>query len=486
MKNIFIRAGLSPLDNCDASTMLKKNLIGTNVGNLVYAYSIYRTLMTDESVNIVPNYYKVEPSWADRMNEQYDCFVIPLADAFRPDFMPELQRMTELIKKLKIPCIVVGVGLRAPFEPGKDIKYPFDDKVKEFMKAVLDKSAIVGLRGEITSQYLSGLGFKEGVDHTVIGCPSMYLNGPDINIRKTVLTKESRVSINSSVLSPENVHQFLDRSARAIPDHYFLPQRIQEMRLLYTGIPYVHEYSSLYPSRLSHPVYKENRVKFFLSAKTWFDFLKTVDLSFGGRLHGNIAGIVSGTPSILIPHDARMRELVNYHQLPHIWAKDVHEDTDIFHLFERMDFDKTARAQAGNFIRYKEFLDKNGLEHIFKDGTNPKTAPLDSLLQKLALHPPIESFLECGLEEQSERLLDYYTGLEKDKNKFKRENKKLKEETKTLKDENNKLKENNKKSAGRVKALEKECRFYKEELEKPVLMRVGKKAAGTVKKILKK
>lgn len=469
MKNIFIRAGISPLDNYDASTMLKKNLIGTNVGNLVYAYSIYRTLMTDHTEKIVPNYYKADPSAADEINEQYDCFVIPLADAFRSDFMPELRNMTALIKRLKIPCVVVGAGLRAPFEPGQDIKYPFDKDVKNFIKAVLDKSAIVGLRGEITSQYLTGLGFKEGTDHTVIGCPSMYLNGPELTMKKTHLTRESFVSINSSVLSPENVHQFLDRSARAIPNHYFLPQRIQEMRLLYTGMPYVHKYSKLYPSRITHPVYAKNRVKFFLSAKTWFDFLKTVDFSFGGRLHGNIAAVISGTPSILIPHDARMRELVSYHKLPHLWAKDVHEDTDIFDLYEKTDFNQTVREHGDNFLHYRDFLDKNGLDHIFKNGENPGIAPLDKKIGESNLHMPIKSITECSLEEQSDRWADYYTDLEKDRDRFKKENKRLTEENRTW--------------AAEAARLERACADYRKELEKPTLIRAGKSVVHAVKKI---
>lgn len=49
--------------------------------------------------------------------------------------------------------------------------FPFDEDVKEFIKAVLDRSAKVGIRGEITASYLKRLGFREEIDFTVMGCP---------------------------------------------------------------------------------------------------------------------------------------------------------------------------------------------------------------------------------------------------------------------------------------------------------------------------
>src|SRR5699024_3108787 len=143
------------------------NSIGGNVGNLIYAYSVYRTLTT-EGGTITPDYYKIDHNKADEINEKYDCYIIPLADAFREAFRPHLRRYTKQFKKLKIPVIVVGVGLRAPFEPKLDEGFPFDEDVKACVNAVLDRSSIIGLRGEITSTYLTKLGFREGIDHTVI------------------------------------------------------------------------------------------------------------------------------------------------------------------------------------------------------------------------------------------------------------------------------------------------------------------------------
>jgi len=417
MKNILMRSGMSPMDTFDASHIILNNSIGGNVGNLIYAYSVFRTLMTEETT-ITPDYYKIDPNKADEINEKYDCYIIPLADAFRQQFVPELRRYTKLIKKLKIPVVVIGVGLRAPFEPKLNEGFPFDEDVKAFVSAVLEKSNMIGLRGEITSKYLTGLGFREDVDHTVIGCPSMYAFGRELNIRETNITKESMICVNSSKLSPKNVLDFITRGMEEYPNHYFIPQWMKEMKLTYLGSPPVENKSSgNYPVKMSDPTYMNNRVRFFLNAPTWLDFMRQADLSFGARLHGNITATIAGTPSILLPKDARMRELAEYHSLTHVMANEITDETKLSDLIEKCDFQQPAKKQAGNFDYFIEFLNQNNLDHIYKNTFNPSTIPLDEKLAEIQLLPPITPISGCSLEEMVERWEKYYPLEEKKQSK---------------------------------------------------------------------
>src|SRR5699024_7028715 len=108
--------------------MIDNNSIGGNVGNLIYAYTVYRTLMTEDS-SIVTYYYSINPKKVDEINEKYYTYIIPLADAFRTNFITVLKDYTKLIKRLKKPVVVVGVGLRAPFEPKLNEGFPFDEDV---------------------------------------------------------------------------------------------------------------------------------------------------------------------------------------------------------------------------------------------------------------------------------------------------------------------------------------------------------------------
>lgn len=407
MTNILIRSGISPFDNFDAAKMIANNSIGGNVGNLVYAYSVYRTLMT-ENTTITPDYYRIDSQDADKINEMYDYYVIPLADAFRKDFVPSLRKYTKLIKKLKIPVIVIGVGLRAPFEPKLNEGFPFDEDAKAFVSAVLEKSEIIGVRGEITSKYLSRLGFREGIDHTVIGCPSMYAFGRELSIRNTNITKDSMVCVNSSKLSPGNVLDFISRSMEAYPNHYFIPQWFKEMKLVYAGAPPIGNSSKNYPTKMSDSVYMNNRVRFPLNVPTWLDFLKQADLSFGARLHGNITATIAGTPSILLPKDARMRELAEYHGLTHVWGNEITEQTKLSDLIEQCDFQLPTKKQGKNFDHFIDFLNKNNLDHIYKEHLSPETIPLDEKFAKIKLRSPLCPISACNLEEMVARWEKYY------------------------------------------------------------------------------
>ncbi|TWT03721.1 polysaccharide pyruvyl transferase family protein [Planomicrobium sp. CPCC 101079] len=402
MKNILIRAGMAPYEKFDAPHIMMNNSIGGNVGNLVYQYSVFRTLMTADTV-ITPDYYDYDPEYADEINEKYDAYVIPLADAFREEFVPSLRKYTKLIKKLKIPVIVIGVGLRAPFEPKLNEGFPFDEDVKAFVKAVLEKSTIIGLRGEITSQYLTRLGFREGIDHTVIGCPSMYAFGRELNIRETDITKDSIVSVNSSRLSPKNVLDFITRGMEEYPNHYFIPQWMKEMRLVYSGAPSIAKSSTNYPAKMTDPTYMNDRVRYFLNVPTWLDFLRTADLSFGARLHGNITATIAGTPSILIPKDARMRELAEYHQLTHVMAHDITDKTRLSDLIETVDFQAPAKNQAKNFDHFIDFLNKNNLDHIYKNTNTPSTVPLDEEIAKVELLQPLKTIKGISFPEAADR-----------------------------------------------------------------------------------
>lgn len=408
MSKLLIRAGISPLDSFSPEKIIANNSIGDNSGNLIYAYSIFRTLLTDSVEEIVPNYYRNRIEYIDYINGNYSHFVIPLADAFRKDFLPEMRNMTKLINKLKIPCTVVGCGLRAP--QNIDINKPmeFDDDVRDFIKAVLQKSAIVGLRGDISASYLKRLGFVPEKDYTVIGCPSMYTNGPSLPIRPFTPTKDSKISINNNVMTPNGAQHFLAKIMEEYPNHYFVPQRINELRLIYMGERYVHQQNKpTYPITLDHPLYAEDRTKFFLRADAWINYLRGMDLSLGGRMHGNIASVIAGTPAIWLPHDARMKELIDYHELPSIPASKIKANDTLEDLLGKVDLQSPTRNHKKRFDHFIDFLNANGLDHIYKTQLQPSTIPLDQQITTSTTPGEAASIVNCSKEQVVERLQNY-------------------------------------------------------------------------------
>lgn len=426
MKRYLIRSGIAPTEIKQPEEMIFKNLIGGNIGNLIYAYSIYRNLMT-EDVEIVPDKYRIDEKDADMINKYYDAYIIPLADAFRDTFVKNLKKYTRLFEKLTIPVIVIGVGVKAPINKRIKDGFSFDKEVTEFVKAVLKRSNMIGVRGQITADYLSYLGFTEGVDHTVIGCPSMYAFGRELHIKDLKLTNSSTIALNSSKLSPEHVLKFITGVSNDYSDYYFIPQWMKEFKMTYVGNEKLEENTLFYPNTIGDKYYEENKVRFPLNAKSWIDFMKDMDLAVGARLHGNITATIAGTPSLLLIKDARMKELAEYHNLTHLSEDELKGDVKLKDIVNQLDFHSPEKVQAKNFDHFISFLEKNGLDHIYNYNYY-QYPPLDKKIEAINLPKMLTPINALDSIELSNRLINYNKLEETMRLDLKKDKKKLSQE----------------------------------------------------------
>ena len=191
MTQILLRATKSPFEVRSPLETLEDNLIAGNSGNLVFMGAAWK-LLSAPGVEITPDRLELRPAHADEINERFDCYVVPLANAFRLSFEATLVRMTEVIRRLRIPVVVLGVGAQGTLDYGFDGISSMERSVRDFMGAVLDRSPSVGVRGEATAAYLNGLGFR---DVEVIGCPSMFLRGLDLRVERRVETLDAGSSV---------------------------------------------------------------------------------------------------------------------------------------------------------------------------------------------------------------------------------------------------------------------------------------------------
>lgn len=403
MKKILMRGGVHPSIKKTDEEVLKQDFIGGNSGNLIFAHGLVRNLTT-QTVEVVMDNYLAETLSPEYINETYEAFIIPLADAFRPDFEEKLKRMTIFIKKLKIPVHLVGAGLKMNYNPKKDeLYFPHDKTVKEFISAVLDHSNMVGLRGQITAQYLTNLGFKEGTDHVAIGCPSMYTYGENLAIREVDVTDDMQISTNRSKPAPKNVLKYINDIHEKYKNTSFIPQGLDELKLLYTGRP---SFSIPdYPSELTDLGYSDGGAKFFINAIDWIEHLRNKDFSFGTKLHGNITATIAGTPSITIPIDARMQELVEFHNLAALRPEEINEKDQLFDLIEKVDLNSAERVQKKNYQYFIDFLRTNKLEYTYQNSDNYKKTPYDLLTKESPINPGIKGINDCSISEITNRTL---------------------------------------------------------------------------------
>ena len=370
VKRILIRSGKSPLRVATPTEFIHQDLIGTNTGNLIFSDSAHK-MLTTPGTEVTSNGIRTDasPERAAEINERYDVFVVPLANAFRPSFQNALDRLSTLIEQLTIPVVVFGVGAQAPADYDTEPLRPMAASVKRFVSAVLDRSASIGVRGELTAGYLKGLGFS---DVDIIGCPSMFLYGATFpEIRATELTSDSRLALN---LSPDAIPvgdiSGIARHAWERYPHltYYAQNTVDAELLLWGDTSPESGYEDPFPLQLTHALLQENKVRMPLDPATWIDELRGYDFAYGTRIHGNVAALLAGTPGVVLTHDSRTLELCRYFDIPHRPLTELAGDTDPRDLYEGADFSARIKGHGERFERMTTFLDRNGLENTYTHG----------------------------------------------------------------------------------------------------------------------
>jgi len=386
MKRILLRSPKDPFEVVSPEITLHRNLIASNSGNLVFLQAAHKILATSNT-EVVPDRLRVEPRDAGAINERYDAYAIPLANAFRLSFEPILIRMTRLIERLRIPVVILGVGAQANLRYEFDRLRPMEPSIRAFTRAVLDRSPSIGVRGEATHDYLRSLGFR---DVEVIGCPSMFLYGADLRVEKRAerLDRDARVALTVSPYVKQ-MGDVVMRHVERYPNLAYIAQDIATLRLLlWGGSRSASAQASKLPVHLSHPLFRENRVRFYVDPWPWIADLRTFNFSFGTRIHGTIAAILAGTPACVFAHDSRTLELARYFGIPHRPMPAVPPDIDAADLYAEADFGELNRGHAARFATFLDYLRRHGLDQVFADGEDPSS--FDARIAATAFPPAVD------------------------------------------------------------------------------------------------
>jgi hypothetical protein len=371
MPRILLRAHKDPFRVASPRTVFRKNLIGDNVGNLLFSSASYKLLQT-AGTEVEVGSLKGGKAEAERINATVDHVVIPLANAFRPSYAATLDRMTETIEALRVPVTVLGVGAQMRLDGRTDRLDVVKESVMRFVRAVLDKSPSIGVRGEFTDAYLRGLGFT---DVDVIGCPSVFLRGPGLHIEKQVpeLTARSRISLNLSPYVP-GLGPIVERHTAAYPNLRYAAQHRDALGMLLDPLHRSKEQKTdqtVLPTHHEHPLVRDGRTSFFVDPEPWMRYLAGFDYSFGTRIHGNIAALLAGTPATVLAHDSRTLELVRFYDIPHRTMRQVTPETDAAELYAEADFTAFNAHHRERFGLFADFLAAHGLRHVYQPGEDP-------------------------------------------------------------------------------------------------------------------
>nr|WP_246322099.1 polysaccharide pyruvyl transferase family protein [Nocardioides panzhihuensis] len=301
--------------------------------------------------------------------------------------------MTTFIEQISIPTTIVGIGAQLSLE---ELDTAPDDELaalhRRFMNSVLERSAKVGVRGEITAAYLRRLGY--GDEHVeIIGCPSIYLNGPDVRVRderSAPIATDDPVAVSMSPLTSPWFETYVDAFADRHPRMTYVGQTHHDFAMLQWGR---HRQPEMGIDR-DHRLYFEDRTRMFLDAGSWMRFLATQRFAFGTRIHGNVAAVLAGTPAMVIAHDSRVLELCDYHGLPYTMLDSITPETTVDELYQAADYTGFHNRLAEGWKRLTAFLDNAGLANVAQPGQ--MSAAYDDALAALDPAAPVVTLRGSG------------------------------------------------------------------------------------------
>lgn len=346
-----------------------------NPGDMVYAAGLMDVLRTTDDVEFVPTGYVRYsgrlPLSLEEINATCTALVMPFADHFRNDRTYLLDRYADLASKVKIPTVVPCVGVRAD-----NITAETDASVKRFISAVLDKSALIGLRGEMTARYLERLGFVRDRHFTVVGCPSIYCAGPELPAFSWPEDPHS-CAFGLNHRAGEAVNRFLFDSARRIPVRRCIAQSDFEFIKFFVSnhVPRDVTHRTPWYRNLVDSTVRDGSFRYFYNLNSWKQCLRSVDCSLSSRIHGTILALLCGVPSVIVPFESRTRELAEYHAIPIIRPEEIATGDTIGKFAEGFDFDAMRKRHRENFAHFLDFLHRNGLKTVFDDGGSPRPGP---------------------------------------------------------------------------------------------------------------
>ena len=383
MRRVLVRSGKSPLEAVGPEATLgasRGGLFAGNVGNYLFTDAVHR-LLSVAGTEVVSDSYSTErrgvpDAHLARINEEFDHLVIPLANAFRVSYVDNLSRLTRVVESLDIPVSVIGVGAHLPLVGERSAPPEAVQVYTRFVRAVLEKSPSIGVRGHFTKEFVVGLGFDSD-QVEVIGCPSIYLRGAGHRVRENTGSLETtdpvalNLTVGHSLVLRSQYPAFFARHLERFSDTTYVGQVSDELAMLLWGRYHGPPVPDLrLPYHPEHRLHREDRIRFFVDSKPWLEFLGTRRFTVGTRIHGTIAGVLGGTPSFLVVHDPRTRELADYHEIPYRPIELVDGDSRTEDLYEACDY---TAFNAGMEKRYQVltgFLDDHGLDHVGRPGAD--------------------------------------------------------------------------------------------------------------------
>lgn len=313
--------------------------IGNNTGNMFFIKSMIRHVGAD---NIEENIENIQ-----------DCRVVALslANIIRENYIP-YGPFIDFLEKYQLPCCVAGIGAQATI--GASAKLTLRPELVRLLRILAERAVSLGVRGEYTAECLASIGIY---NTKIIGCPSIFYN----QWQQPVIQKKATEQLQC-VFSAVS-HALKSGSPLILQTYYPLINVSLNVPLRSDWVACKKYFKELNIEGDDVYLYDIARksLRVFYDVNEWIHFLSKYDFVCGTRIHGCVAGILAGVPSMVLTIDSRTKELAETLNIPSMDgnAFDPKRCAEYYDSIDTAAFNKNYAMLYGNFL---EFLRENQID----------------------------------------------------------------------------------------------------------------------------
>lgn len=336
--------------------------VGLNTGNLMFTTAVYDQI--DADLSHVGYYFT-----ADHINKTFDALVIPAANWL--GVHSTWDWLIDQIEKVEIPVITIGIGAQAAESRLDTVNW--NESSVRLARTLASKAPYISTRGHFTTACLQQMGILNVV---TTGCPSIYRTFSKTKRRSDqskLVVQSTRYGITKAFANEPTLNQALFRLAfehRLDMVYQSEPEEMnylikKDMSGLLANQAQKNALLDLYGAETTDALqfYLNHHGKVFYDLDEWSRYIQSTSGVLGTRLHGAILALNSGIPAVLIPHDSRTSELIDFANIPSAglysfpWTE--REMTQIPEITDQIArYEETREFNHGI---YRQFLAANGL-----------------------------------------------------------------------------------------------------------------------------